>query len=486
MQKILHIDPERCKSCGLCIQSCPKQCLVQTNHRNAAGYQSVGFAPGAHCIGCGTCTLVCPEPMALTLCEGSPVDSDDPKVLLNEVPLENTDGNLSSILPEELTHTLLDDAADSITQKLKQQLTEILTERVTQAILELRQNENATPLRAFLKGNDAVICAAIYAGCRAFFGYPITPASEISHDAMLMLPKAGAEAIQAESEVSAINMLYGAGSAGVRAMTATSGPGFSLMQEGISYMAAARLPGVIVDVMRSGPGLGNIGPEQGDYFMATRGGGHGHYHTPVLAPASVSEMFTLTCQAFNIAMKYRTPVIVLADAFIGQAMETVELPTSFSPISKTENADWAAKPEFSPNVISSLELDPTKLERLDDDRFEIYAQMQTELPEACCTHVASPKLLCVAFGICARIAADAQKQSESFDLFRPISLWPFPERQLIEAAQSINTILVVECNRGQMLDDIRRLLPDKTILFIGHDGGVIPQTQEILNIVNSL
>ena len=385
--------------------------------------------------------------------------------------------------PDALAEALAQQAADALTDGIVQKLSGMITESLTKAILEMRRakSEPSKPIHAFLKGNDAVICAALASGCRAFFGYPITPASEIAHDAMAVLPKVGAIALQAESEVSAINMLYGAGSTGVPAMTATSGPGFSLMQEGISYMAAARLPGVIVDVMRSGPGLGNIGPEQGDYFMATHGGGHGHYHTPVLAPWSVSEMFSMTCRAFDIAFQFRTPVIVLADAFIGQVMETIELPTELFVTSRDNT--WAARPEFPPNTISSLELSLQKLERLNDARFSVYEEMRQALPECRISHVESPKALCIAFGICARIASEAQSQSGGFDLFRPLTLWPFPEAELREAARCFETVLVVECNRGQMLEDIRRILPDKKILFLGHDGGVIPTSQEILELI---
>ena len=391
-------------------------------------------------------------------------------------------------------------AVDSITQTLIEKVTDTIAESVTNEVIrKLKAGELAGMMqaterslmssgkkqRAFLKGNDAVVCAALAAGCRAFFGYPITPASEIAHDAMAMIPKAGGIAIQAESEVSAINMLYGAAAVGTRAMTATSGPGFSLMQEGISYMAAARLPGVIVNVMRAGPGLGNIGPEQGDYFMATRGGGHGHYHTPVLAPATVSEMFSLTYQAFDIAFQYRTPVIVLADAFIGQVMETIDLPSTLPP-ADTKTPDWAVQPTLSPNVISSLELDPQKREKQNDARFEVYETMKKALPKALVSHVASPKALCVAFGICARIADQVRQETPCFDLFRPVTLWPFPVDALRHAAEHVEQILVVECNRGQMLEDIQRILPDKKIHFLGHDGGTIPTAQEIADLLQNI
>ena len=353
--------------------------------------------------------------------------------------------------------------------------------------------------RAFIKGNDAVICGALCAGCRAFFGYPITPASEIAHDAMKAFPEAGALAIQAESEVAAINMLYGAASTGTPAMTATSGPGFSLMQEGISYMAAARLPGVIVDIMRSGPGLGNIGPEQGDYFVATRGGGHGHYHTPVLAPASVEEMFSFTQYAFELAFKHRVPVIVLADAFIGQMMETLEIPDKMPEFQETpsarypmENAVCGDEQTYG-NIVSSLELVPQKLHQKNDLRFKAYSEIESDLsPEWMPQIDFSGREFCdtlvIGFGICARIAHEAVIQARengiSVGFFRPRVLWPYPENLLRKCVQNVKRILVVECNRGQMFQDIERIVYKecKNIQMDGiqTDGGLIPTTEEIL------
>ncbi len=501
MKQIVKIDASRCKSCGLCVDACPRHYLIIGTERNPAGHCFVTTQPNETCIGCGTCVLVCPEPLALTLVQSNASDEADAQSrLINACHEEpwHTDDDPDTPSPEaedfsSFEKNLSDQAVESITSSLVRHITESIAENVTNEIIRKLQagefkgmmqaakagiSEAQETRRAFLKGNDAVICAAIAAGCRAFFGYPITPASEIAHDAMAMLPKAGAVAIQAESEVSAINMLYGAASVGVKAMTATSGPGFSLMQEGISYMAAARLPGVIVNVMRAGPGLGNIGPEQADYFMATRGGGHGHYHTPVLAPANVSEMFSLTVRAFDVAFTYRTPVIVLADAFIGQVMETIDLPKTLT-IPKPCDASWAADPALPPNVISSLELDPSKREKQNDIRFKAYDEMMEKLPMFSLKHANAPKALCVAFGICARIADQVQHTRQDFDLFRPITLWPFPQTALREAAKNIQHILVIECNRGQMLEDVQRILPDKTLHFLGHDGGTIPTTQEI-------
>ena len=508
MKQIVKIDASRCKSCGLCVDACPRHYLIIGTERNPAGHCFVTTQPNEMCVGCGTCVMVCPEPLAIALVPGLESGKIDAQSHLTNTrhkeqkqPVDATDA--TSTEDEDFSSfekNLSDQAVESITSSLVRHITESIAENVTNEIIRKLQegelkgmmqaaatgiSEAQETRRAFLKGNDAVVCAAIASGCRAFFGYPITPASEIAHDAMAMLPKAGAVAIQAESEVSAINMLYGAASVGVKAMTATSGPGFSLMQEGISYMAAARLPGVIVNVMRAGPGLGNIGPEQADYFMATRGGGHGHYHTPVLAPANVSEMFSLTVRAFDVAFTYRTPVIVLADAFIGQVMETVDLPKALTMPAPCD-ATWAADPALPPNVISSLELDPSKREKQNDARFKAYDEMIEALPMYSLKHAKAPKALCVAFGICARIADQVRHSRQNFDLFRPISLWPFPQNALRKAAQNMQHILVIECNRGQMLEDIQRILPDKTIHFLGHDGGTIPTTKEIEDLIEHL
>lgn len=350
--------------------------------------------------------------------------------------------------------------------------------------------------KAFIKGNDAVICGALSAGCRAFFGYPITPASEIAHDAMKRFPEAGAVAIQAESEVAAINMLYGAGACGTPAMTATSGPGFSLMQEGISYMAAARLPGVIVDVMRSGPGLGNIGPEQADYFMAVKGGGHGHYHNIVFAPASVQEMFSMTAFSFEAAFRWQMPVIVLADAFIGQVMETIELPEKLPSAEDVPSCRFPmtravdGTVQTAGNIISSLELDMPKLHVKNDDRFAQYDDIMENLHEAevdLCDGNEPAQMLVVAFGICARIAHEAVKMARNqgirVSMFRPKTLWPFPEKELETASNGVERVLVVECNRGMMQEDVERFLGRKRVSGFHTDGGIIPTVAMLLDAI---
>lgn len=361
--------------------------------------------------------------------------------------------------------------------------------------------------RSFIKGNDAIIAGALSAGCRAFFGYPITPASEIAHDAMRLFPEADALAIQAESEVAAIHMLYGAGATGTPAMTATSGPGLSLMQDGLSYMAAARLPGVVVDIMRAGPGLGNIAPEQSDFNTAVYGGGHGDYHMPVLAPYSVQEMFDMTQKAFEIAFRFKTPVCLLADAFIGQMMETLLLPTDLPQIHSIPQSTYPmlnrvdGTPRTAGNVISTLELDPQKLEKKNDARFEAYQDMHTIaevqwLESALVPHESNDAdnpspidVLIIAFGICARIAEEAFHALEShcaIALLRPKLLWPIDEEQWCHQLKRAKKILVVECNRGMMRACVERLTDKDHIFALNRDGGCVPSLDEVIQKIQEL
>lgn len=350
--------------------------------------------------------------------------------------------------------------------------------------------------RAFMKGNDAVVCGALAAGCRAFFGYPITPASEIAHDAMSAIPNAGGIAIQAESEVAAINMLYGAGACGMPAMTATSGPGFSLMQEGVSYMAAARIPGVIVDIMRTGPGLGNIGPEQGDYVMAVHGGGHGDYCVPVFAPANVSEMFEMTRNAFRAAFEYRSPVIVLADAFIGQMMEIIDLPDALPAIDQTPAAMFPfedaadGREQTCGHIVSSLELNAAVMAQKNKARFEAYRKMEAIADAEYFPQNGALDLLVVAYGICASVARaavdDARTNRASVGFFKPKTLFPFDENAFSAIACRAQCILVVECSRGQFARDIERFAGRSKVCLLHRDGGIIPTREEIRGKIASL
>jgi pyruvate/2-oxoacid:ferredoxin oxidoreductase alpha subunit len=346
-------------------------------------------------------------------------------------------------------------------------------------------------VKELIKGNVAVIKGALLAGCRSFFGYPITPASEILEAAARYFPRCGGTFVQAESELAAINMVYGAAAAGERAMTASSGPGASLMQEGISYLAGSELPAVIVDIVRGGPGLGNLGPEQGDYHQMVKGGGHGNYRNIVLAPSSGQEMCDFTALAFDLADRFRNPVVVMADAFIGQMMEAVEFrPMAILPPYK----DWAVAgtKETRKNFINSLYLMPEELERhvlkLDAKYREAARaalRYETFLTE-------DAEFILVGYGIVARILKtvvhDARKMGIRAGLLRPASLWPFPAEALETLARSprVRGFLAVELSTGQMVDDVRLSVKDaKPVGFHGRVGGMIPKVEELLSVLSA-
>ncbi len=339
-------------------------------------------------------------------------------------------------------------------------------------------------MRQLCKGNVAVIKGAVLAGCRAYYGYPITPASEIAEAAALYLPQVGGVFLQAESEVAAINMAYGAASAGERVMTASSGPGISLMQEGISYLAGAELPCVIVDVVRGGPGLGNIAPEQSDYFAMVKGGGHGNYRNFVLAPASVQDMADLTMLAFELADRYRNPVIVLTDGFIGQMMEPLELgERTVEPPEKP----WAVRGtrETRPNLITSIHLEPDTLEAHIRKLEEKYKQAAAVEARHELYLAGDAEVLFVGYGIISRVLRSAVEQARErgvrAGLFRPITLWPFPSAALAEAARHIQQVVVVEMSTGQMLEDVKLALDGRVpVEFYGRVGGNVPLAEEIV------
>jgi 2-oxoisovalerate ferredoxin oxidoreductase alpha subunit len=311
-------------------------------------------------------------------------------------------------------------------------------------------------MRRFVKGNEAVAIGAIYAGCDLYFGYPITPASDIAHAAAEYFPELGRGYLQAECETGAINMLFGAAAAGRLTMTASSGPGISLMQEGMSYLAGAQLPAVVVNIMRTGPGLGNIGPEQGDYNQSVRGGGHGNYHSIVLAPASVQEMCDLTMRAFAMSCRYRNPAVVLADAVLGQMMEFLTFPEEMAP---RPEMSWAVKGDAATrrNLVTSIYLDIDKMEAHNVMLQKKYDSMQADaLSES--YMVEDAEVVLTGYGTCARIARTAVDRMRSrgirAGLFRPITLFPFPGRQLKVAAEG-RKLLVVELSNGQYCDDVR-------------------------------
>ncbi len=309
----------------------------------------------------------------------------------------------------------------------------------------------------FVKSNEAVVMGALYAGCELYFGYPITPASEIAHGAAKWFPMLGRTFVQAECETASVNMMFGAAAAGKLCMTATSGPGFSLMQEGVSYLAGAELPAVIVDVNRAGPGLGNVYPEQSDYTPAVKGGGHGNYQTFTLAPASAQEMFDLTVKAFQMASKWRTPAVVFADGLQGQMMETVKLPEK--ELEKPDFSDWAAQGEAKTrsNLVKSIFLDAAAQEEFNEHLQEKYARMAEDAMSE--TYLADDaEVLFVAFGISSRIARTAaeelRRDGVKAGCFRPVSLNPFPCRQLAAAAKG-RRIVAIELDAGQFADDVR-------------------------------
>ena len=338
-------------------------------------------------------------------------------------------------------------------------------------------------MRRLCKGNVAVVKAAVLAGCRAYYGYPITPASEIAEYAALLIPEVGGTFLQAESEVSAINMVYGAASAGVRVMSASSGPGLSLMQEGISYIAGAELPCVIVNVARGGPGLGNIAPEQSDYNSIVKGGGHGCYRNLVLAPASVPEMFDLTVLAFELADRYRNPVIVMTDGYVGQMQEPLEIKLhDVNPPDK----DWAVKGtrESRKNLISSIYLEPDVLEahiRKLESKYALAQELESR-SENYLTDDA--EFLLIGFGIVSRVLRSTidrlRAQGIKVGLFRPITLWPFPSRELRETAKHVKSVMAVELSTGMMVEDVKLALNGSVpVEFYGRAGGNVPTPEEI-------
>ena len=338
-------------------------------------------------------------------------------------------------------------------------------------------------MRQLCKGNVAVIKGAILAGCRAYYGYPITPASEIAEAAALYIPQVGGTFLQAESEVAAINMVYGASAAGVRVMTASSGPGLSLMQEGISYIAGAELPCVIVDVVRGGPGLGNIAPEQSDYFAMVKGGGHGNYRNIVVAPASVQEMADLTMLAFELADKYRNPAVVLTDGFVGQMQEPLDLEYREAMLPEKS---WAVKGtrETRANLVTSIYLETDELEQHGRAMEAKYIRCQQEETRHEEYRTEDAEVLLVGFGIVSRVLRSAveslRKEGVRAGLFRPITLWPYPSKALAKAACRVQKVIVVELSNGQMLEDVRLAVQGMVpVEFYGRIGGNVPSVEEL-------
>lgn len=345
-------------------------------------------------------------------------------------------------------------------------------------------------MRRLIKGNEAVIHAAIAAGCKAFFGYPITPASEIAEAAAYWLPESGGVFVPAESEIGSIQMVFGAASAGVRCMTASSGPGISLMQEGISYIAGAELPCVIVDVMRGGPGLGNIGPEQGDYFQMVKGGGHGNYRTIVLAPNGVQEMCDLTILAFELADKYRNPAVVLADGVLGQMMEAVEIP---APLNNEPSKPWAVIGDAATrkNLISSIRLEHELLEAHITKLTQKYKTIEREECRWQDYLVEDADVLLVGYGITSRVARAAAEMARAegikAGLVRPITLYPFPLARIRELAGKVHSVAVVELSNGQLIEDVQLAVEGRApVRLINRTGGMIPTADDVLDVIKKM
>lgn len=348
-----------------------------------------------------------------------------------------------------------------------------------------------------MKGNEAIAHAAIRCGADGYFGYPITPQSEVLETLAKLKPweTTGMVVLQAESEVASINMIYGGAGAGKRVFTSSSSPGIALMQEGIAYMAGAELPGVFVNVQRGGPGLGTIQPSQSDYFQATRGGGNGDYNVIVLAPNSVQEMADFMDQAFTLAFRYRNPAMILSDGVIGQMMEKVVLPPQKPRRTEEEvkqECPWASigrTPDRAPNIITSLELKPEAMELRNQHLQKKYATIkEKEVRYEAIQLDDDTDIMIVAFGSAARIAEKAieiaREQGIKAGLFRPITLWPFPEKEIAQAVHGKRGVLVVEINAGQMIEDVRLAVNGEVAVeHFGRLGGIVPEPEEIVNAI---
>ena len=346
--------------------------------------------------------------------------------------------------------------------------------------------------RSLMKGNEALAEAAIRCGCKCFFGYPITPQTELSAYMAKRMEKAGGVFLQAESEIAAINMVLGAASTGVRAMTSSSSPGVSLKAEGISYMAGSDLPAVIINVQRGGPGLGSIQPAQSDYFQATKAMGHGDFHVMVYAPCSVQEMVDAVTLAFDKADEYRMPVMILADGLLGQMMEPVTFPEPKTEL--PDKSDWAAcghKNERKHHIINSLFLDAPLLEAKVLERYERYRQIEENETDAELYMCEDAELVITAYGASARVAKSAVTKARAegikVGLFRPKTLWPFPVKEINEATKNAKKILDVEMSMGQMIYDVKLATECRIpVEFYGRTGGVIPTPAEIYEEIKKL
>ncbi len=345
--------------------------------------------------------------------------------------------------------------------------------------------------KVLAKGNEALAEAAIAAGCRGFFGYPITPQTDVAAYMARRMPQVGGVYVQAESEIAAVNMVMGAAAAGARALTSSSSPGISLKSETISYLAGCDLPAVIINMQRAGPGLGGIQPSQADYFQATKGLAHGDFHLIVLAPYSVQEMADFMVLAFDLADRYRTPVMLLGDGMLGQMMEPVVFP---EPVKTLPEKSWAVtgtKGKRPPNIINSLYIQPDELETLVLERYKRYEAIQREETRFETFFADDAEVLLTAYGSTARIAKSAvlalREKGVKAGLFRPVTLWPFPQEALRQAAAAAEYVLCVEMSMGQMVEDVRLAVNGaKPVHFYGRTGGVVPSPAEIIEQVTRI
>jgi pyruvate/2-oxoacid:ferredoxin oxidoreductase alpha subunit/NAD-dependent dihydropyrimidine dehydrogenase PreA subunit len=449
------VFPELCKACGRCIEACPKHCIqLGTEIEPATGLTPVVLDLEA-CNGCGLCFTACPEPYGLMpLPDENQFELTDPASFLGPRP---TDAPQPEATPDRWVE---------------------LPRLGTQV----------------LKGTHASTIGALLAGCRHFFGYPITPSTEGAELMAQLLPRLDGQFVQAVSEVATINMMYGCGGAGRRAMTFTSSPGFSLMLEGLSYMIGAELPGVVVNIMRGGPGLGNIGPEQADIKLVCRGLGHGNTHAIVLAPASPQEMLDLTMLAFDLAFQYRNPVVLVGDGYLGQMTGRVELPRQMLAPGIPEWAVWGDRLHRR-NLISSIELAEADLERHNRHINDKYATMSAAEQRSDCFLCDDAEWIVVACNTPSRMAKGAvrtlRQQGIAAGLFRPITLWPFPIDALLPLLPQAKGIVMVEAGNGQLEDELRLALSHAGVAPppihpVRHFGGVLPQQQEIVDRIEAL
>ncbi|NOX38257.1 MAG: 3-methyl-2-oxobutanoate dehydrogenase subunit VorB [Calditrichaeota bacterium] len=443
-----YLLAQYCKGCGRCIEACAQNCIEFSDEIHPlTGLIPVKIELDA-CTGCGLCFSACPEPYALLpIAEMPEKEIKDVEDLLGEAP----------------------PAPEPVPQP--------------DQVIPLPETE---PM--ILKGTYAAAIGAILAGCRHFFGYPITPSTEGAELMAKVLPKLNGVFMQAVSEVATVNHLYGAGGAGMRSMTFTSSPGFSLMLEGISYMIGAELPAVFINIMRGGPGLGNIAPEQSDIKLACHGLGHGNTHAIVLAPNSPQEMLDFTMMAFDLAFKYRNPVIILGDGYLGQITGKVKLPNYMI---KPGIPEWAVPgdAQHRRNLINSIYLSEADLEKHNQHLVEKYQEMEVHEQRADCYFCDDAEYLLIASNTPSRMVKGAvqalRQEGIRAGLFRPLTLWPFPIKHLVPLLERAKHIIVVEASNGQLEDEVRLALSKAGIRdyppidHIRHMGGVLPQQHEV-------